>query len=369
MSRQAWKSRWAGGGGGGGTPTHFFFLSNFLRHLHYWVGVPSVYQTDLRDDKQKKKKKKIDIAKGGLNPKPPPPPAYAPAPKWYLRVWSRCVMESLRHGKNRIVCNGPWYTRGITYFFSGVSIRAWCWHQRGSGSSRNRRERPECGRSYRCSRSRGRSRGRWRVRHRRCRAGTRLSPNSPCAPGPRHRLPGGPPRREWEAAGRLRRGPCRGRRAEEAFAWSRSRPSTRCSRSSLRSGIRHCTLLRTPFGWARAVWRNAPCTFRSGPPSGCPCSSRRTRRGEIRHHWVWLPWCSCRRTRGRWAKRCLRGRMPWRWCPWTWRVRWILLAPLSQASRRCRECDDHPPTRETCRLRTTKKTKRTPRNLWFVFTC
>ena len=29
------------------------------------------------------------------------------------------------------------------------------------------------------------------------------------------------------------------------------------------------------------------------------------------------------------------------------------LAPLSQASRRCKECDDHPPTRETCLLQRT----------------
>ena len=36
-----------------------FFPRNFLgRHLHYWVGVPSAYQTDLRGGKQKKKKKK-----------------------------------------------------------------------------------------------------------------------------------------------------------------------------------------------------------------------------------------------------------------------------------------------------------------------
>ena len=79
MPRQAWKSRWAGGGGGGDSDTffspldarpekvaergggggglwHFFFFPyNFLRHLHYWVGVPSVYQTDLRGWQAKKK--------------------------------------------------------------------------------------------------------------------------------------------------------------------------------------------------------------------------------------------------------------------------------------------------------------------------
>ena len=45
------------GGGGGGTPTHFFRTISG-HHLHYWVGVPSVHNTDLRGDKQKKKKKK-----------------------------------------------------------------------------------------------------------------------------------------------------------------------------------------------------------------------------------------------------------------------------------------------------------------------
>ena len=80
MPRQAWKSRWAGGEGD--SDTFFFFSDNFLRHLHYWVGVPSVYQTDLRGDKQKKRKKKTwhsqrgggGGAGGGLNPQPPPPP-------------------------------------------------------------------------------------------------------------------------------------------------------------------------------------------------------------------------------------------------------------------------------------------------------
>ena len=41
-------------GGGGDSDTFFFFF--FVRHLHYWVGVPSVYQINLRVDKQKKKK-------------------------------------------------------------------------------------------------------------------------------------------------------------------------------------------------------------------------------------------------------------------------------------------------------------------------
>ena len=48
-------AQWGGGGGDSDT----FFPRNFLgRHLHYWVGVPSAYQTDLRGGKQKKKKKK-----------------------------------------------------------------------------------------------------------------------------------------------------------------------------------------------------------------------------------------------------------------------------------------------------------------------
>ena len=45
------------GGGGGGTPINFFRTISG-HHLHYWVGVPSVHNTDLRGDKQKKKKKK-----------------------------------------------------------------------------------------------------------------------------------------------------------------------------------------------------------------------------------------------------------------------------------------------------------------------
>ena len=37
-------------GGGGGTPTHFFFPDNFRTSFTYWVGVPSVHNTDLRGD-------------------------------------------------------------------------------------------------------------------------------------------------------------------------------------------------------------------------------------------------------------------------------------------------------------------------------
>ena len=58
-------------------------------HLHYWVGVPSVHNTDLRGDKQKKKKKKKPTwnlggdypphlkFRGGGDTSPPPPPASA----------------------------------------------------------------------------------------------------------------------------------------------------------------------------------------------------------------------------------------------------------------------------------------------------
>ena len=76
------------GGGGGGTPTQFFSRTISGHHLHYWVRVPSVHNTDLRGDKQKKKKKKKKKRKfrGGLSPhlkfrggggtRPPPPPRF-----------------------------------------------------------------------------------------------------------------------------------------------------------------------------------------------------------------------------------------------------------------------------------------------------
>ena len=44
---------------GGGTPTHFFFRTISGHHLHYWVGVPSVHNTDLRGDKHIKKKNTV----------------------------------------------------------------------------------------------------------------------------------------------------------------------------------------------------------------------------------------------------------------------------------------------------------------------
>ena len=72
-------------GGGGGKDSHpFFFRIISGHHLHYWVGVPSVHNTDLRGDKQKKKKAHLKF-RGGLSPhlkfrgdtSPPPPPASA----------------------------------------------------------------------------------------------------------------------------------------------------------------------------------------------------------------------------------------------------------------------------------------------------
>ena len=72
-----------GGGGGGGGLRHifFFFFTIFLRHLHYWVGVPSVL-LDPTSGVTSKKKKKIHSQRGGgglgfrggFEPQPPPPP-------------------------------------------------------------------------------------------------------------------------------------------------------------------------------------------------------------------------------------------------------------------------------------------------------
>ena len=82
-ARQAWESikslaqlpKKLMRGGGGGTPTHFFSRTISGHHLHYWVGVPSVHNTDLRGDKQKKKKKAHLKFRGGHVP--PVPPASA----------------------------------------------------------------------------------------------------------------------------------------------------------------------------------------------------------------------------------------------------------------------------------------------------
>ena len=67
------------GRGGGGNPTHFY-----LRHLHYGVGIPSAYQTDLRGEKQKQKKQKQKIGRkgGGARPIRPPPPRIRHCKKW-----------------------------------------------------------------------------------------------------------------------------------------------------------------------------------------------------------------------------------------------------------------------------------------------
>ena len=99
MPRQAWKSRSAGGG----TPTHFFFLIIFLRYLHYGVGVPSAYQTDLRGEKQKKKRPKKNKNRpkkggGGRSRFSPPPWIRHCNVMWcmFLHWMVRCVWDTLQ---------------------------------------------------------------------------------------------------------------------------------------------------------------------------------------------------------------------------------------------------------------------------------
>ena len=55
------KKLMSGGGGGGGGLPPIFFRTISGHHLHYWVGGPSVHNTDLRGDKQKKKKSPPEI--------------------------------------------------------------------------------------------------------------------------------------------------------------------------------------------------------------------------------------------------------------------------------------------------------------------
>ena len=81
----------SGGGGGGGGSDTCFFLKCCLRHLHYWVGVPSAYQTDLRGDKQARTKKSAE--KRGAAADAPPSP---------LSPGSATVMCSLPRSK----CDG-----------------------------------------------------------------------------------------------------------------------------------------------------------------------------------------------------------------------------------------------------------------------
>ena len=79
----------------GGTPTHFFRADFFCHHLHYWVGVPCAYKTDLRGCKQKKKKiapKKIGKKKGGGGPRPIRPPWIR---HWILHSLGRCALQAL----------------------------------------------------------------------------------------------------------------------------------------------------------------------------------------------------------------------------------------------------------------------------------
>ena len=64
----------------GGTPTHIFPQTISGHHLHYWVGVPSVHNTNLRGDKQKKRRKKKEAHlkfRGDTSPRPPASAAYA----------------------------------------------------------------------------------------------------------------------------------------------------------------------------------------------------------------------------------------------------------------------------------------------------
>ena len=88
----------SGGGGGGGALPPIFSRTISGHHLHYWVGVPSVHNTDLRGDKQKKKKQQqqqqqqqqlkfrgdyppnLKFRGTHVPPRPPPPPL--PPPMW-----------------------------------------------------------------------------------------------------------------------------------------------------------------------------------------------------------------------------------------------------------------------------------------------
>ena len=142
-------------GKGGGDSDTFFPQNIFWRHLHYGVGVPSAYQTDLRGKKQIKNRPKKGAAgsppplwichwaqcsarhfariveallalrnrpkKGAAGSPPPPPP---PLPHW-IRHWAQC---SARHFA-RIVeallalltwCGVVWYGNG-----SGVAGCSW----------------------------------------------------------------------------------------------------------------------------------------------------------------------------------------------------------------------------------------------------
>ena len=84
------KFRVLGGGGGGLPPIFFRTISG--HHLHYWVGVPSLHNTDLRGDKQKKKKKKKiggdypptwNLGGGGPPSPPLPPPMSLPVKLYF----------------------------------------------------------------------------------------------------------------------------------------------------------------------------------------------------------------------------------------------------------------------------------------------
>ena len=104
--------------GGGGLPPIFFFRTISRHQLHYWVGVPSVHNTDLRGDKQKKNKKNTWNLGGDYPPHlkfrgghvPPVPPASAASVsrcaymcevlKWMFCSGHRFIEELLRGNEN-----------------------------------------------------------------------------------------------------------------------------------------------------------------------------------------------------------------------------------------------------------------------------
>ena len=113
-----------GWGGGGGVSDTFFSPRNFFcRHLHYWVGVPSAYQTDLQGGKQQqqqqKRPKKIKIVrkKGGPRPIRPPPPwichCYIITRPHYNRHYRYSFCFSLNHVHVQYMC----YTTPESYAY------------------------------------------------------------------------------------------------------------------------------------------------------------------------------------------------------------------------------------------------------------
>ena len=69
-------------GGGGGGFRHISPPEFILRHLHYEVGVPSAYQTDLRSEKKGEKNRPKGRGGGGPAADSAPPPESAT--DWYI---------------------------------------------------------------------------------------------------------------------------------------------------------------------------------------------------------------------------------------------------------------------------------------------